>query len=75
MTVYPTPGVDAGAYVNELISMTPEINVCYNAAGDMIKIVKKTATGATFEREIRDKDVADYTVAKVDVYTRWAQTR
>lgn len=73
--VYPTPAVDIGAYVQELILFTPESQMCYNAAGDLIKIVKKTANGATFERQILDKDVTDYEVAKVDVYTRWTQTR
>lgn len=70
---YPDSRPDTGAYVPELTTFTPEVQLGYNAAGDLIKLRKKTASGAIFEREILKKTVSDYEIVKWDVVTRWRQ--
>jgi len=50
---------------------TAEIQVGYNAAGDMVAL-KKVADGVTYQRDVTDPDVADTTVDRWVVYGTWA---
>ena len=50
---------------------TAEIQVGYNAAGDMVAL-KKVVDGVTYQRDVTDPDVADTTVDRWVVYGTWA---
>ena len=50
---------------------TAEIQIGYNAAGDIVSL-KKVVDGVTYQRDVTDPDVADTTVDRWVVYGAWA---
>lgn len=68
---YSDQQITPGAYVDELVVHSPEIELHYNSSGELILIVKKTASGGTYERQITDPDVTDYEVDRVVILSRW----
>lgn len=61
--------------VNELIVHSPEVNLGYNAADELIIIRKLTSDGEMFERQITDPDISDYDVDRWVIYSAWGKVR
>ena len=67
--------VPPGEYVDELVLFSPEVQLGYNSAGEIIRIKKLTSDGGVYVREIVDPDISDYTVTRWVVHTRYRKVR
>lgn len=68
---YSSEFLPPGEYAEEVVIHSPEIHLGYNAADELIEILKFTAAGGIYKRAIRDPDISDYTVARYVIYSRW----
>ena len=72
---YSPESITPGGYIDEFVIHSPAVELHYNASNQIVKIVKKTGSGGTFERQVTDPDITDYDVDRIVIYSRWKKTR